>query len=75
MFYQINDKYYVKVGRKYIEVVPEINGKEVNMKPNNKSYLEDNGMLKVKTISLEEISKKKMEHREKRNYERPKYSK
>ena len=76
MFYQIDNKYYIKVGRKYIEVVPEIHDKEINMKPNNKSYLEDNGMLKVNTITFDEIvNKTKEKHKEKRVYERPSYSK
>lgn len=58
MFYQIRDKYYVKVGRKYIEVKPEIKDKELVVKPNIKSYIEDNGKNDVKEISYKEIQKK-----------------
>ena len=40
MFYKINDKYYVLVGNKYMEVEFTVENGEVQAKPSNGAYVE-----------------------------------
>lgn len=67
MLYNIDDKYYVLVGRKYIRVMPEVKGDEVVLTPNQKEYIEKNDSLKVKEQPFnEEFQKYIKRHSEKK---------
>lgn len=49
MLYVINNKYYIKVGRKFIPVEIQYKNGDIDLKPNRQNYIEDNGKVKYTT--------------------------
>lgn len=47
MLYKINDNYYIRIGRKYIEVRFVVRDENVSIIPNNKKFIEATSDLKV----------------------------
>jgi hypothetical protein len=67
MLYKIEDNYYIRVGRKYIEVKILVKDGDVSLEPNHKKYIEDNGGLKVtEQVFNDEFVKKIIESRKPR---------
>lgn len=59
MVYMIKDKYYIKVGRKFIYVDIVYNNNNITLKPNKKIFIEDDGKVKCRTIVIDEDFKNK----------------
>ena len=54
MIYEINKKYYVKVGNKFAEIEFELNDDDLSLKPkSNVEKLENNNNLVIRGFSLE----------------------
>ena len=66
MLYNIDDKYYVLVGRKYVRVIPEVKGDEVVLTPNQKEYIERTDDLKVKEQPFNDEFQKFIKNRSKK---------
>lgn len=58
MLYIIDNKYYIKVGRKYIKVDTKIVNKSLDLKPDNSDFIEENDNLNIETISFNDLEKK-----------------
>lgn len=59
MLYVINDKHYIKVGRKFILVDIEYKNNDIVLKPNRTNFIEDNGKVKYKTQVVDDKFKQK----------------
>lgn len=59
MVYMIKDKYYIKVGRKFVHVNIVYNNNNITLKPNKKIFIEDDGKVKYRTIVIDEDFKNK----------------
>lgn len=70
MLYEINNNYYIRVGRKYIKVDIIVKDDEVTLSPNNKQYIEDNKSLEVSEVAFDDSFKKSRIAREKKRNER-----
>lgn len=68
MLYVINNKYYVKVGRKFIPVEINYKNDDIELIPNRKNYIEDNGKVKYTTQIIDEKFKDSFKPK-KSNYE------
>lgn len=51
MIYEINNKYYVKVGKDFVEVEVIVKGNNINLKPTSHK-LENSNKLKYKQIDI-----------------------
>lgn len=50
MLYKINDKYYIRIGSKYVEVKLEVKNKDVNIIPINENIIENYDKSKIEEI-------------------------
>ena len=64
MFYKINDKYYVLVGNKYMEVEFIIENGEVQAKPSNGRYIERTTNVNAIPQPFDEDFQKKIKNKE-----------
>lgn len=58
MLYEINNNYYIRVGRKYVKVDMIVDGEDVKLSPNNKKVIEDNKSLEVSEVAFDDSLKK-----------------
>lgn len=58
MLYEINNNYYIRVGRKYVKVDMIVDGDDVKLSPNNKKVIEDNKSLKFSEVAFDDSLKK-----------------
>lgn len=65
MLYEINNKYYILVGNKYIEIDFSINKNDVNIVPNSSKYIEKSDKLKVKKHTFNDDFKEKLSKKNK----------
>lgn len=68
MIYEIESKYYVKVGSKYVELELTISGDDVLLKPTDK-YLEPTAKTVVKQIQFNDTFKKEYIEKHKSKYD------
>ena len=68
MLYVINNKYYIKVGRKFIPVEITYKNDDIELIPNRKDYIEDNGKVKYTTQTVDKKFKESFKPK-KSNYE------
>lgn len=68
MLYMINKNYYIKVGRKFINVDISYENNDINLKPNRKKYIEDNGKIKYEMIKIDDNFKNKFKPKETPSY-------
>lgn len=68
MLYVIDGKHYIKVGRKFIPVEVQYKNGDIDLKPNKKNYIEDNGKVKYTTQHVDESFKERFKHK-KSNFE------
>lgn len=68
MLYVIDNKYYVKVGRKFVPVEIKYKNGDIELTPNRKQYIEDNGKVKYTTQIIDEKFKDSFKPK-KSNYE------
>ena len=66
MLYNIDGKYYVLVGRKYIRIIPEVKGDEVVLTPNQKEYIEKTDSVVAKEQPFNEEFQKLIKNRTER---------
>lgn len=67
MLYKIEDNYYIRIGRKYIEVKFLVKDGDVSMETNPKKFIEDNGNLNVtEQVFNDEFIKRIIESRKPR---------
>lgn len=69
MLYEMNNNYYIRVGRKYVKVDIVVEGDDVKLVPNNKQVIEDNKSLDVSEIAFDDSFKKARIDREKKRAE------
>ena len=69
MLYEMNNNYYIRVGRKYVKVDIIVEGDDVKLVPNNKQVIEDNKSLDVSEIAFDDSFKKARIAREKKRAE------
>lgn len=70
MLYEMNNNYYIRVGRKYVKVDIVVEDDDVKLVPNNKQVIEDNKSLDVSEIAFDDSFKKERMAREKKRNER-----
>lgn len=70
MLYEMNNNYYIRVGRKYVKVDIVVEGDDVKLVPNNKQVIEDNKSLDVSEIAFDDSFKRARIAREKKRNER-----
>lgn len=58
MLYEMNNNYYIRVGRKYVKVDMIVDGDDVKLSPNNKKVIEDNKSLKFSEVAFDDSLKK-----------------
>lgn len=67
MLYEINKKYYIRVGKDFVEVELVYSDKDVDLKP-TKNKIENNGNIKYKEFNFLSNKEKLLEsHRKARN--------
>lgn len=66
MIYEINNKYYIKVGKDFVEVEMVIKNDDIQLKP-TKNKVENNGNVKYKEINLMGNKDKFIEENRRRN--------
>lgn len=58
MIYKIDNDYYIYRDRKYIKIIAKLDGDEVSLVPDtNNKFIEDNGNVKAKNITINDIKK------------------
>jgi hypothetical protein len=58
MIYKIDSDYYIYRDRKYIKIIAKLDGDEVSLVPDtNNKFIEDNGNVKAKNITINDIKK------------------
>lgn len=61
MLYEIDKKYYIRVGRRFIEVDVDVKNDEIDVIPHNPTKeIENNGNIKYKTQLVNEDFKKQI---------------
>lgn len=64
MLYVINNKYYIKVGRKFIPVEINYKNNDIELIPNRKNYIEDDGKVKYTTQMVDKNFKESFKPKE-----------
>lgn len=73
MIYKIDNDYYIYRDRKYIKIIAKLDKDEVSLTPDN-TFIEDNGDVNAKTITIDDI-KKDLQKSNNKETSRNKYSK
>lgn len=68
MIYKIKDDYYIYRDRKYIKIKAELKGEEVSLVPDMNTFIEDNGDVNAKEITINDM-KKELQKNEKSKIE------
>lgn len=58
MLYVIDKKYYIKIGRKFIEVNVTYENDDLKIEAKNNKYIEDNGDIKYDVQVIDDTFKK-----------------
>ena len=66
MIYEINNKYYIKVGKDFVEVEMVINNDDIKLNP-TKNKIENNGKIKYKEINILSDKQRLLDEYKKRN--------
>lgn len=74
MIYKIDNDYYIYRDRKYIKIIAKLDGDEVSLAPDNNEFIEDNGDIKAKNMTIDDI-KKDLQKSNNKETSRNKYSK
>lgn len=74
MIYKIDNDYYIYRDRKYIKIIAKLDKDEVSFAPDDNTFIEDNGNVKAKTITIDDI-KKDLQKSNDKEIIRNKYSK
>lgn len=73
MIYKIDNDYYIYRDRKYIKIIAKLDKDEVSLTPDS-TFIEDNGDVNAKTITIDDI-KKDLQKSNNKEISRNKYSK
>ena len=74
MIYKIDNDYYIYRDRKYIKIIAKLDKDEVSLAPDNNEFIEDNGDIKAKNMTIDDI-KKDLQKSNNKETSRNKYSK
>lgn len=69
MLYEIKNKYYIRVGRKYVNVEVSVVDNEVVLKSNPSEYIEINENVKAKGFAFDETFKKEFLKKEEKQHD------
>lgn len=69
MLYVIDNKYYFKMGRKFVRVNVTYKNGDLQLDANPKEYIEDNGNIEYSTQNVDEAFKNKI--KSSKSYKKP----